>query len=94
MNNTLDYFLNKLETVDNMTKNELENSIVNIGTEAIPELVNKLQIVRGIQRGVVAMSLIRIGSESIKYLEKAAEENTDFEWIARYLISEITCQAA
>ncbi len=81
--------LSKLENADNSTKNELENELVNIGTSVLPELVNKLQVVRGVKRGVVAMTLIRIGDASVKYLEKAAQMNKDFEWVAEYLIREI-----
>ncbi len=81
--------LNKLESADNTTKNELENILVNIGTSALPQLVDQLQVVRGIKRGVVAMTLIRIGNASVKYLKKAAEDNKDFEWVAEYLIREI-----
>ncbi len=81
--------LNKLETADNTTKNELENVLVNIGTSVLPQLVDQLQVVRGIKRGVVAMTLIRIGDASVKYLEKAAEVNKDFQWVAEYLIREI-----
>ena len=81
--------LNKLETADNTTKNELENILVNIGTAALPQLVDQLQVVRGVKRGVVAMTLIRIGDASVKYLKKAAEDNKDFEWVAEYLIREI-----
>ena len=40
------------------------------------------------------MTLIRIGDASVKYLEKAAECNKDFEWVAKYLISEIKGVAA
>lgn len=86
---TVNEILNKLETVDNTTKNELENILVNIGTSALPQLVDQLQVVRGIKRGVVAMTLIRIGDASVKYLQKAAEDNKDFEWVAEYLIREI-----
>lgn len=81
--------LNKLETADNTAKNELENALVGIGFAALPQLVDKLQVVRGVKRGVVAMTLIRIGDASVKYLEKAAEDNKDFEWVAEYLIREI-----
>ena len=94
MQNSIEYFLTKLENADNIAKNEIENKIVNIGSDAIPELVNTLQVVRGIKRGVVAMSLIRIGEDSIKYLKEAAAKNTDFQWIAKYLISEIQGQVA
>ena len=40
------------------------------------------------------MSLIRIGEASVEYLKKAAHDNKDFEWIAKYLISEIKGVAA
>lgn len=40
------------------------------------------------------MTLIRIGDASIKYLEKAAQENKDFEWVAEYLIREIKGEIA
>ena len=91
---TVNEILSKLENADNVTKNKLENELVNIGTSALPQLVDELQVVRGIKRGVVAMTLIRIGDASIKYLEKAAHDNKDFEWVAEYLIREIKGQAA
>lgn len=91
---TVNEILTKLENADNTTKNELENKLVDIGTEALPQLVDQLQVVRGIKRGVVAMTLIRIGDASIKYLEKAAHENKDFEWVAEYLIREIKGEIA
>ena len=90
---TVNEILNKLETADNTTKNELENILVDIGSSAIPQLVDELQVVRGIKRGVVAMTLIRIGTASIEYLKKAASCNKDFEWVADYLIREINCSA-
>ncbi len=86
---TVNEILNKLETADNTTKNELENILVNIGASALPQLVDQLQVIRGVKRGVVAMTLIRIGDASVKYLKKAAEDNKDFEWVAEYLIREI-----
>ncbi|MBO6088019.1 hypothetical protein J6P92_06725 [bacterium] len=86
---TVNEILTKLETADNTTKNILENKLVSIGTSVLPVLVDQLQVVRGIKRGVVAMTLIRIGDASVKYLEKAAQENKDFEWVAEYLIREI-----
>lgn len=86
---TLNEILSKLENVDNTTKNELENELVSIGTSVLPQLVDQLQVVRGVKRGVVAMTLIRIGDASVKYLEKAAKDNKDFEWVAEYLIREI-----
>ena len=42
----------------------------------------------------VAMTLIRIGDDSIEYLERAARTNKDFEWVAKYLITEISGKAA
>lgn len=92
--NSIQYFLSKLETADNIAKNEIENKLVNIGKNAVEELVNQLQVVQGVKRGVVAMTLIRIGDDSIEYLEKAAKSNKDFEWVARYLITEIAGKAA
>lgn len=86
---TVSEILSKLENADNITKNKLENELVNIGTAVLPQLVDELQVVRGIKRGVVAMTLIRIGDASVKYLKKAAECNKDFEWVAEYLIREI-----
>ena len=85
----VDEILCKLETADNMTKNQLENKLVAQGSAVVPELVTKLQSVRGVKRGVVAMTLIRIGEASVEYLRKAASDNKDFEWVAKYLISEI-----
>ena len=90
---TVNEILTKLETADNTTKNILENELVSIGTSALPQLVDQLQVVRGIKRGVVAMTLIRLGDASVKYLEKAAQENKDFEWVAEYLIREIKMAA-
>ena len=86
--------LSELENADNVTKNKLENELVSIGTSAVPQLVDQLQVVRGIKRGVVAMTLIRLGDVSVKYLEKAAHKNKDFEWVAEYLIREIKGLAA
>lgn len=91
---TVTEILSKLETADNTTKNELENKLVSIGTSAVPQLVDQLQVVRGIKRGVVAMTLIRLGDASVKYLERAAQNNKDFEWVAEYLIREIKGMAA
>lgn len=85
----VDEILVKLETADNMTKNLLENELVEQGSAVVPELVDQLQVVRGTKRGVVAMTLIRIGEASVEYLRKAASNNKDFEWVANYLISEI-----
>lgn len=91
---TVNEILSKLENADNVTKNELENKLVNIGTSALPQLVNELQVVRGVKRGVVAMTLIRIGDASVEYLKEAAKSNKDFEWVANYLIREIKSSVA
>ena len=91
---SVEEMLVKLETADNTTKNKIENILVDKGTAVVPELVNQLQTVRGVKRGVAAMSLIRIGEASVEYLRKAAHDNKDFEWIAKYLISEIKGVAA
>lgn len=91
---SIEEMLSKLEGADNTVKNEIENQLVSIGSKAVPELVNQLQIVRGIKRGVVAMTLIRIGDASIEALKKAANINKDFEWVAKYLISEINGEMA
>lgn len=86
--------LSELENADNNTKNKIENELVSIGTSVVPQLVDQLQVVRGIKRGVVAMTLIRLGDVSVKYLQEAANENKDFEWVAQYLIREIKGLAA
>lgn len=86
--------LSELENADNVTKNKIENELVSIGTSVVPQLVDQLQVVRGIKRGVVAMTLIRLGDVSVKYLQKAANENKDFVWVAQYLIREIKGLAA
>lgn len=93
-NNSVQDFLARLETADNIAKNEIENNLVKLGKTAVGELVEQLQIVRGTKRGVVAMTLIRIGDDSIEYLQRAAKINKEFEWVAKYLISEIKGQAA
>ena len=90
----IDEYLSRLETADNNVKNEIENELVNIGKDAVPSLVDSLQVVKGRTRGIVAMVLIRIGESSIDYLKKAAASNSDFEWIANYLITEINGIAA
>lgn len=91
---SIEYFLSKLETADNIAKNEIENILVNIGSTAVPELVDQLQVIQGVKRGVIAMTLIRIGDASVEYLKKAAQNNKEFEWVARYLITEINGKAA
>ncbi|MCD7878649.1 MAG: hypothetical protein LUG16_01795 [Candidatus Gastranaerophilales bacterium] len=90
----IDEYLNKLEAADSKVKNEIENELVNIGKDAVPSLVDSLQVVKGKTRGIVAMVLIRIGESAIDCLTEAAKTNSDFEWIANYLITEIKGGAA
>ena len=87
-------YVNQLENADNNVKNKIENELVSIGESAVPSLVESLQVVTGRTRGIIAMVLIRIGECSIDYLKKAAKANSDFEWIAKYLITEIRGVAA
>lgn len=91
---SIECILSKLENADTKSKNEIENMLVSIGNKAVPELVNQLQVVKGTVRGIVAMILIRIGEPSVGYLKEAARINKDFEWIAKYLITEIKGIAA
>ena len=83
--------LRKLETADNKTKNIIENEIVSIGEAAIPELIAQLQHIKGVVRGTIAMVLIRMGENSVAPLVQAAKRNSEFKWMADYLISEIRC---
>lgn len=91
---TVKNILSQLENADNNKKNQLENELVKMGSSVVPVLVSELQVVRGIKRGVVAMTLIRLGNASIDYLKQAADVNSDFGWVAEYLISEINCSKA
>lgn len=91
---SIDKYITELETADNNKKNVIENELVNIGEDAVPVLVESLQSVSGRTRGIVAMVLIRIGESSVEYLKRAAKANSDFEWIANYLITEINGIAA
>ena len=82
-----------LDSLDNNNKNELENKIVEMGATAVPVLVEQLQCSKGLKRGVVAMSLIRIGESAIDSLKRAANKNSEFTWVANYLIREINCSS-
>ena len=97
MNNTtsiVQHLLNQIETADNATKNDIENTLVSYGRRIVPELVEMLPVIKGAVRGVVAMTLIRIGEPSIETLRRAAEENENIAWISKYLITEINSIAA
>jgi len=90
LNQTLERLFNDLDTADNMTKNAIENDVVRFGSDAADFIVNKIRTAKGAQRGVAAMSLIRIGEDSIKPLREEAVKDKEFQWIANYLIREIT----
>lgn len=89
MSKSVSELISKLDSADVRTKNDIENVLVDIGSNAVPELVHQLQVVTGKIRGVVAMTLIRIGEPSVDFLKKAANVNEDFEWVANYIIEEI-----
>ena len=78
-----------LSDVDSTTKNDVENSIVAMGARAVNALIEKLITLTGIQRGIVAMSLIRIGESAVVPLKALATENSEYQWMADYLLSEI-----
>ena len=78
-----------LADVDSSTKNDVENSIVALGAKAVNALVDKLRTLKGLQRGIVAMSLIRIGQSAVAPLKALAVENSEYQWMADYLLSEI-----
>ena len=78
-----------LADVDSTTKNDVENSIVALGAKAVNALVDKLRTLKGLQRGIVAMSLIRIDESAIAPLKALACENSEYQWMADYLLSEI-----
>lgn len=78
-----------LSDVDSTTKNDVENSIVAMGSKVVEILVDKLKTLKGLQRGIVAMSIIRIGESAIAPLKEFACENKECQWMADYLLSEI-----
>ena len=85
----LEGLINKVSEADNALKNEIENKIVQMGSDVVNSLVNLLPNISGPTRGVVAMSLIRIGEDAIEPLRQKATASKDFQWVANYLISEI-----
>lgn len=87
---TLEKLFSDIDNADNMTKNAIENDIVKFGAEAADFLVDKVRTAKGAQRGVAAMSLIRIGEDSIEPLKEKAVQDKEFQWIANYLIREIS----
>ncbi len=85
----LDTLIAMLKEADAKTKNDIENRIVDMGDGIANMLVERLQNASGSQRGIIAMSLIRLGECSINPLKNLARTNSEFQWIANYLISEI-----
>ena len=86
---SLNNFLNELADADSSKKSQIENEMVSIGKALVPELVSQIQVVKGSLRGIIAMTLIRIGSPAVDFIKHAAENNTEFKWVADYLITEI-----
>ena len=86
---SLNSYLNELADADASQKSKIENEMVKIGEALVPELVSKIQVVKGSLRGIIAMTLIRIGAPAVDFIEKAAENNSEFQWVADYLIKEI-----
>ena len=78
-----------LSDVNPATKNDVENSIVAMGSKAVEILVDKLKTLKGLQRGIVAMSLIRIGESAVAPLKALACEDKNYQLMADYLLSEI-----
>ena len=78
-----------LSDVNPATKNDVENSIVAMGSKAVEILVDKLKTLKGLQRGIVAMSLIRIGESAVAPLKALACKDKNYQWMADYLLSEI-----
>jgi hypothetical protein len=85
----VNYLLNIAQNADASIKNEIENRIVKIGVKAVPDLINCIQNCKGASRGLAAMSLIRIGFAAVPFLRDTAVSNSDFNWVADYLIKEI-----
>ena len=92
-NLSLNNYLNELAQADAVKKCQIENEMVKMGEALIPELVSQIQIVKGSLRVIISMTLIWIGSPAINFIEKAAEKNSEFKWVADYLITEIGAAA-
>ena len=90
---SLNNYLNKLADADNKTKCRIENEMVDMGESIVPELVSKIQVVKGSLRGIIAMTLIRIGTPAVDVIKRAAKANSEFQWVADYLITEIGAAA-
>ena len=90
---SLNNYLNELVDADAVKKSQIENEMVEMGEVLIPELVSQIQVVKGSLRGIIAMTLIRIGAPAVDFIEKAAKINSEFQWVADYLITEIGAAA-
>ena len=90
---SLNNYLNELANADMSTKCKIENEMVNMGEAIVPELVSKIQVVKGSLRGIIAMTLIRIGTPAVDVIKRAAQNNSEFKWVADYLITEIGAAA-
>lgn len=83
------YLLKAAENSDSKLKAEIENNIVKLGSKSVPHLIDSLMSVKGTSRGLAAMALIRIGAEATELLKTSAKKNSDFCWIADYILGEI-----
>ena len=86
---SLNNFLTELADADSSKKCQIENEMVNMGEALVPELVSQIQVVKGSLRGIIAMTLIRIGEPAVDVIKNAAKSNSEFQWVADYLIREI-----
>ena len=84
------YLLKSVENADRNSRNEIENYLVNTGTSIIPDLIKLLKNSSFATKGLISSVLIRLGEESVPYLESSFKD-TEYQWIADYLISEIQC---
>ncbi|MDD3150835.1 MAG: hypothetical protein PHV68_08370 [Candidatus Gastranaerophilales bacterium] len=84
---TVPYLLQALETADNNMKARIENKIVEMGENAVEDLVIALKNTGGSIRGTVAMALIRIGNDCIEPLKNVFYGEK--RWVADYIINEI-----
>ncbi len=84
------YLLKSVENADRNSRNEIENYLVNMGTSIIPDLIKLLKNSSFATKGLISSVLIRLGEESVPYLASSFKD-TEYQWIADYLISEIQC---
>ncbi len=82
------YLLKSVENADRNSRNEIENYLVNMGTSIIPDLIKLLKNSSFATKGLISSVLIRLGEDSVPYLASSFKD-TECQWIADYLISEI-----